>query len=331
MQIGYKLAQPRPGKLLWWKLFLMFVSNVDYDWISFILPRWILLCTCILRHPIHQTFKNLCKNLQKLWILSDAAANISHLNLKAVIVARVIWEVQQEVSPDWIRDWPNRKLLWILSALMNAGITVRRSTSSAIGIVSDLICLLFFFVFFELTSGLPSKTKVSQVQLLFPCSIFSVSLRFHLSLIHGRLVGTSPMPEMRITKHSAVMATSSMWLLLAAFTSVHQTQHLCIRKHSIWSYLCWHNNGSPFCCEAQSTNLGSEIWDWVFSCYFPVPFFLSVKRFSRTPILRLPREILRFTSSSSQQKFNANVIIPSSWGLQSLCPEQLCILQPWKQ
>jgi hypothetical protein len=141
------------------------------------------------------------------------------------------------------------------------------------------------------------------------------------------------MPEMRITKHSAVMATSSMWLLLAAFTSVHQTQHLCIRKHTCayWSYLCSHNNGFPFCCEAQSTNLGSEIWDWVFSCYFPVPLFLSVKRFSRTLILRLPREILRFTSSSSQQKFNANVIIPSSWGLQSLCPEQLCILQPWKQ
>jgi hypothetical protein len=65
---------------------------------------------------------------------------------------------------------------------MNAGITVRRSTSSAIGIVSDLIhlLLLFFFVFFELTSGLASKTKVSQVQLLFPCSIFSVSLSFHL-------------------------------------------------------------------------------------------------------------------------------------------------------
>jgi hypothetical protein len=31
------------------------------------------------------------------------------------------------------------------------------------------------------------------------------------------------MPEMRITKHSVVMVTSSMWLLLAAFTSVHQT------------------------------------------------------------------------------------------------------------
>ncbi len=222
---GYKLAQPFPGKLLWWKLFLMFVSNVDYDWISFILPRWISLCTCMLRHPIHQTFINLCKNLQNLRILSDAAANIPHLNLKAVIVAGVIWEVQQEVSPDWIRDWSNRMLLWILSALMNAGITVRRSTSSAIGIVSDLIhlLLLFFFVFFELTSGLPSKPKVSQVQLLFPCSIFSVSLSFHLSLICGRLVGTSPMPEMRITKHSVVMVTSSMWLLLAAFTSVHQT------------------------------------------------------------------------------------------------------------
>jgi hypothetical protein len=50
----------------------------------------------MLRHPIHQTFKNLCKNLQKLQILSDAAANISHLNLKAVFVAGVIWEVQQK-------------------------------------------------------------------------------------------------------------------------------------------------------------------------------------------------------------------------------------------
>jgi hypothetical protein len=49
------------------------------------------------------------------------------------------------------------------------------------------------------------------------------------------------MPEMRITKHSAVMATSIMWLLLAAFTSVHQTQHLCICKHiAYWSYLCSH-------------------------------------------------------------------------------------------
>jgi hypothetical protein len=60
------------------------------------------------------------------------------------------------------------------------------------------------------------------------------------------------MPEMRITKHSAVMVTSSMWLLLAAFTSVHQTQHLCILKHSILVIsVLTDNNGSPFCCEAD--------------------------------------------------------------------------------